>query len=46
MERQSKGLTLADGMLADLGEPRTAGLLERLDAATPWAKLAAVVKPL
>ena len=46
MERQSKGLTLADGMLADLGGPRTAGLLERLDAATPWDKLAAVVRPL
>lgn len=46
MEQQSKGLTLADGMLSDLGGPRTAGLLERLDAATPWEKLAAVVRPL
>jgi len=46
MERHSKGLTLADGMLADLGGPRTAGLLDRLDAATPWDRLAAVVKPL
>ena len=46
MERQSKGLTLADGLLADLGGPRTAGLLERLEAATPWDQLAAVVKPL
>jgi IS5 family transposase len=46
MERQSKGLTLADGMLADLGGPRTASLLERLDAATPWEQLAAVVRPL
>lgn len=33
-------------MLADLGGPRTAGLLQRLDAATPWEALAAVVKPL
>lgn len=33
-------------MLADLGGPRTAGLLDQLDAATPWDKLAAVVKPL
>ena len=46
MEQQSKGLTLADGMLAELGGPRTAGLLEKLDAATPWDKLAAVVRPL
>ncbi|MEM1355397.1 MAG: IS5 family transposase [Planctomycetota bacterium] len=46
MERPSKGLTLADGLLADLGGPRTAGLLERLEAATPWDQLAAVVKPL
>lgn len=46
MERQSKGLTLADGMLADLGGPRTAGLLDWLAAATPWDNLAAVVKPL
>lgn len=46
MERQSKGLTLADGMLSELGGPRTAGLLEKLDAATPWEKLAAVVRPL
>ena len=46
MERRSKGLTLADGMLADLGGPRTAGLLERLEAATPWDQLAQVVKPL
>ena len=37
---------MADGMLADLGGPRTAGLLGQLDAATPWDKLAAVVKPL
>lgn len=46
MERQSKGLTLADGMLADFGGPRTAGLLARLEAATPWDELAQVVKPL
>lgn len=46
MERQSKGLTLADGLLADLGGPRTAGLLAQLDAATPWDELAAVVRPL
>jgi len=37
---------LADGLLADLGGPRTAGLLERLEAATPWDQLAQVVKPL
>jgi IS5 family transposase len=46
MEQQTKGLTLADGILAELGGPRTAGLLERLDAATPWEGLAAVVRPL
>lgn len=46
MERSSKGLTLADGMLSDLGGPRTAQLLSRLEAATPWEDLAAVVRPL
>lgn len=45
-ERLSKGLMLADGMLADLGGPRTAGLLDRLDAATPWDQLAVAIKPL
>jgi len=46
MEQQSKGLTLADGMLSELSGPRTPKLLERLDAATPWETLAAAVRPL
>lgn len=37
---------MADGLLADVGGPRTAGLLDRLEAATPWDRLAAAVKPL
>ncbi len=45
MEQHSKGLTLADGMLSELGGPRTAGLLAKLDAATPWEQLAAAVRP-
>jgi IS5 family transposase len=45
MEQQSKGLTLADGVLSDLGGPRTRELLARLDEATPWNDLAAVVRP-
>lgn len=46
MEQHTKGLTLADGMLAELGGPRTASLLEKLDAATPWEDLAKLVRPL
>lgn len=46
MEQHTKGLTLADGMLAELGGPRTAGLLAKLNAATPWDALAKLVQPL
>ena len=46
MERKSKGLTLADGLLVDLGGKRTAGLLAQLDAVIPWESLAASVRPL
>lgn len=42
-ERTNAEMGLIDGMTADLGGPRTAGLLTRLDRAVPWATL---VKPI
>jgi len=46
MERKSEGLTLADGLLVDLGGKRTAQLLDQLEAVIPWQKLAAPIRPL
>ena len=46
MERKSEGLTLADGLLVDLGGKRTTRLLDQLDAIIPWEKLAAPIRPL
>lgn len=46
MERKSEGLTLADGLLVDLGGKRTAQLLAQLDAVIPWEKLATPIRPL
>lgn len=46
MERKSKGLTLADGLLADLGGKRTAKLLGQLGAIIPFESLAAPIRPL
>ena len=37
---------MADGILSELGGPRTRELLTKLDAATPWQELAAVIRPL
>ncbi len=45
MERKSKGLTLADGLLVDRGGKRTARLLGQLDAIIPWESLAAPIRP-
>ena len=42
-ERTNADRGLIDGMTADLGGPRTAALLGRLDRAVPWATL---VKPI
>lgn len=42
-ERINADLGLIDGLTADLGGPRTAELLTRLDQAVPWATL---VKPI
>lgn len=46
MERKNKSLTLADGLLVDLGGKRTAKLLGQLDAIIPWESLAAPIRPL
>lgn len=39
--RQNRARGFVDAMLE--GGPRTAGLLERLDAATPWREIAAPI---
>lgn len=44
--RENLAPTLIDGLAADLGGPRTAKLLERLDQAVPWDELAELVRPL
>lgn len=44
--QQTKGLTLAHGMLSDLDGPRTAGSLAKLDVATSWQELAGLAQPL
>ncbi len=41
MERQNLQPTLLDGMLADLGGPRTAAFFAKADAFVPWDALAA-----
>lgn len=46
MERKSKGLTLSDGLLVDVGGKRTANLLGQLDAIIPWETLADPIRPL
>lgn len=46
MERKSKGLMLADGLLVDVGGKRTAKLLGQLDAVIPWETLADPIRPL
>jgi len=42
--RENLAPTLIDGLAADLGGPRTAKLLDQLDAAVPWQQLAEPVR--
>jgi IS5 family transposase len=44
--RKNESYGFVDAMMAELGGPRSAALLEKLDAATPWEKLAAPVRRL
>jgi hypothetical protein len=44
--RKNESMGFVDAMLSELGGPRSAALLERLDAATPWEKLAAPIRAL
>ena len=44
--RQNESMGFVDAMMAGLGGPRSAALLEKLDAATPWEKLAASIRVL
>jgi IS5 family transposase len=44
--RQNRSMGFADAVLAELGGPRSASLLEKLDAATPWEKIAAPIQRL
>lgn len=41
--RQNESMGFVDAMMAELGGPRSAAMLERLDAATPWEELAAPI---
>jgi IS5 family transposase len=44
--RKNESYGFVDAMMAESGGPRSAALLEKLDAATPWEKLAAPVRRL
>lgn len=44
--RTNASMGFVDAALADLGGPRSEALLKRLDAATPWARLAAPIASL
>ena len=44
--RRNESMGFVDAMIAELGGPRSASLLERLDAATPWEELAAPIRAL
>jgi len=46
MERKSKGLMLADGLLAEFGGKRTAKLLNQLEQTIPWLILVKQIKPI
>ncbi|MBX3375370.1 MAG: IS5 family transposase [Phycisphaeraceae bacterium] len=41
--RKNESLGFVDAMMVELGGPRSGALLERLDVATPWEKLAAPI---
>lgn len=44
--RKNESMGFVDAMMAELGGPRSAALLEKLDAATPWETLAAPIRAL
>jgi len=44
--RKNGAMGFVDAMMAELGGPRSAALLERLDVATPWAGLAGPIRAL
>lgn len=44
--RQNESMGFVDAMMAGLGGPRSAALLQKLDAATPWEQLAAPIRGL
>lgn len=44
--RKNESMGFVDAVMAELGGPRSATLLERLDGATPWAALAAPIRAL
>lgn len=44
--RQNESMGFVDAALEGLGGPRSAALLEKLDSATPWEKLAAPIRAL
>lgn len=44
MERRSKGLSLIDGLVADLGGPRTAAFLQKVEEAIDFEALAAPIR--
>jgi transposase, IS5 family len=44
--RKNESMGFVDAALDGLGGPRSAALLEKLDAATPWEKLAAPIRAL
>lgn len=44
--RQNESMGFVDAALEGLGGPRSAALLDKLDAATPWEKLAAPIRAL
>lgn len=41
--RKNESMGFVDAMMAELGGPRSGALLEKLDAATPWEDLAALI---
>ena len=44
--RKNESMGFVDAALADLGGPRSAAMLDKLDAATPWEKLAVPIRAL
>lgn len=44
--RKNESMGFVDAVMVELGGPRSAALLEKLDAATPWERLAAPIRKL